>query len=464
MRERFEFPLELDMFKYSADGLAAQDQQQKAADQQGRSEADVSKDGTLSSGDGGDSSSLTSSGMLGRQLSDAVQQALAAKKRESVGAGGSAYMYDLKGVVVHSGSAFTGHYYSYIQERMPAGSSDDSSEGHWFSFDDKQVTPWDVSYLESECFGGKPSQDGDARVRPSKNEYDRAHSAYMLFYERRHPAPVGHTPTTSVDACLSSLQQEQPAAAADGDDVPMTAAAALPQQQGQFVVPYNMPVRLYKQVVESNIQLMWSQHVLDKDYFRFIRQLVDSKGDLGQLSNRKARRRDAMAAPGGPACSGSSGSKLHSSMSCDPQGSTAAATGSRTPAQMGGEGSEGCGAAGTTAVPSPMAISPAPGEATLPSAGTGPAAAGAPAINPPRLSPLSIVPPPEPQTSPGPSSRRGEEAEAVAVVLLRLGVLFQFQVYLRAADGLRTESNVWTEALMGLMGAGPSSGACLQVC
>jgi hypothetical protein len=29
----------------------------------------------------------------------------------------STFLYELKGIVVHSGSAFTGHYYSYIKER-----------------------------------------------------------------------------------------------------------------------------------------------------------------------------------------------------------------------------------------------------------------------------------------------------------------------------------------------------------
>jgi hypothetical protein len=65
--------------------------------------------------------------------------------------------------------------------------------------------------------------------------------------------------------------------------------------------------------------------------------------------------------------------------------------------------------------------------------------------------------------SPGPSSRRGEEAEAVAQALMRLGVLFQFQVYLYANDALRSESHVWTEALRSLMGSGSSSTVCMQV-
>ena len=32
----------------------------------------------------------------------------------------SSYLYELQGVVVHSGTAFAGHYYSYIKERPQA--------------------------------------------------------------------------------------------------------------------------------------------------------------------------------------------------------------------------------------------------------------------------------------------------------------------------------------------------------
>jgi ubiquitin C-terminal hydrolase len=42
------------------------------------------------------------------------------------------YHYDLVGVVVHSGTAFAGHYYSYIKERdgdKPFGSKDPNSNG-----------------------------------------------------------------------------------------------------------------------------------------------------------------------------------------------------------------------------------------------------------------------------------------------------------------------------------------------
>jgi hypothetical protein len=521
VRDRFEFPLEIDMFSYTADGLAAADQQQKAAEQQ-QEEQQLQKQGSEASQqqqDGaGTSSSGGEGGQLPRQLSDSAQQALAGKSAAAGGgSSGSAYMYDLMGVVVHSGSAFTGHYYSYIKERRPSAAGCSSSSkgaagGRWYLFDDKSVTEWDVKDLEPECFGGKASQDFDSRSsRPARNEYERAHSAYMLFYERRQQQQPDAAPgaSTAASAGANEQQQQQQGVGADDADVPMApaspssraaadeaaaaaageaSAAAVPGPDG---IPYGMPLRLYKSVMEQNISAMWQQHVLDKDYFRFVRQLVDSRGDLGQLSTRKSRRRDgsvstpaaavlgAAAGTAAAAAGGGSGSssRIPSSMSCDVQaGGTAAAAKQqqKQPQVVVDAGdSTAAAAAGSAASPCPMAISPAPGAplASAPSAAAG-SAAPAPAINSPAAAAATsnghnglILTPPtgDMQASPGPSSRRGEEADAVAQALLRLGVLFQFQVYLRASDGLRSEGNVWMEALMSLMGSGPSSSTCMQV-
>ncbi len=59
------------------------------------------------------------------------------------------FLYQLHGVVVHSGTAFVGHYYSYIRAR-----DGQPGAGQWWCFDDGNVTPWDVGRLEADCFGG----------------------------------------------------------------------------------------------------------------------------------------------------------------------------------------------------------------------------------------------------------------------------------------------------------------------
>eukprot|EP00883_Tetradesmus_obliquus_P015009 jgi/Sobl393_1/8113/SZX59989.1 len=492
VRDRFEFPLEIDMYKYTADGLAAADAQQKAAEQQQDeqqqqqrldrqgSEASQQQDGggTTSSGGGG--------GRLPRQLSDAVsgKPAAAASGSSSGGSSSAEFMYDLMGVVVHSGSAFTGHYYSYIKERRQAAaaggsskgaaSSSSSSGGRWYAFDDKSVTSWDIKELELECFGGKPSQDFDSRgSRPVRNEYERAHSAYMLFYERRQQQQP-QTAAAAGDAAAAEQQQGDgdvamaPASPSSSRTIAAAAAAGgggeadaadADAASGDVSIPYNMPLRLYKSVMEHNISLTWQQHVLDKDYFRFVRQLVDSRGDLGQLSSRKSRRRDgsvstpaAAAAATGGGGSGSS-SRIVSSMSCDvPAAGTAAAAKQQQPQIIVDAADASTAAAAGATSPCPMAISPAPAAAPAAAAAIHSSSNG-----------LMLSPPTEPQASPGPSSRRGEEADAVAQALLRLGVLFQFQVALRASDVLRSESHVWSEALTSLMGSGPSSSSCMQL-
>ncbi|KAI8477153.1 MAG: hypothetical protein J3K34DRAFT_455469 [Monoraphidium minutum] len=409
VRDRFEFPEELDLFPYTADGLAAAD-------------ADAA------AGDAARPAGGAPPAPLARQSS--------AGDGAGAGGGGGArpeYLYDLAGVVVHSGSAFTGHYYSYARERealaaaaarAAAGGAGGGGRrgGGWFCFDDKSVRPWDVSNLEQDCYGGRNSQDWANRGwRAPRNEVDRPHSAYMLFYERRcehqlnvealrgqgrsaqRPAPAageaaaaGGSPEPAAAAQQGGEPPAQPQGAANG-------AAVANGNGGGFVAPWGMPLSLYREVMLLNIDVMMRLHAFDREFFKFVRSLVENRGEVGgQLSQRKARRRELpppapLPSPGAGAASGGS----CSAMSCDPSASGA-----------GGGGGDG-------------------------------AVAGA-----------------EQLPSPGPSSRRGEEAEAIATTLTRLALRFQLQLYQRAVAALRSDAAVWGEALKSLLNAGPAAGAC----
>lgn len=63
------------------------------------------------------------------------------------------YQYDLKGTVVHHGTADAGHYYSYIQER--------DGQEKWFEFNDSYVGEYDQSNLQSDTFGGPYDKSKD---------------------------------------------------------------------------------------------------------------------------------------------------------------------------------------------------------------------------------------------------------------------------------------------------------------
>ena len=85
-------------------------------------------------------------------------------------------VFELVGILVHSGTAESGHYYSYIRERptSPGRSS-------WLEFNDDTVRSWDPSEMSAATFGGaehRPFYETNGTV------YDKLYSAYMLFYER----------------------------------------------------------------------------------------------------------------------------------------------------------------------------------------------------------------------------------------------------------------------------------------
>lgn len=73
------------------------------------------------------------------------------------------YDYQLKGVIIHKGSAEYGHYYSFIK-----------SEGNWFEFNDQTVSKVNYTKIKQKGFGSDDNKDGM-----------KAESAYLLLYERK---------------------------------------------------------------------------------------------------------------------------------------------------------------------------------------------------------------------------------------------------------------------------------------
>jgi ubiquitin carboxyl-terminal hydrolase 9/24 len=94
------------------------------------------------------------------------------------------YEYRLAGVLVHHGVAQGGHYYSFIRDRTEI--SDNSNE--WFRFDDEDVTPFDPSNIETECFGGKVKKETKwPNGQVNSVETEQLANALMVFYEKVKP-------------------------------------------------------------------------------------------------------------------------------------------------------------------------------------------------------------------------------------------------------------------------------------
>ena len=81
-------------------------------------------------------------------------------------------MFQLVGILVHTGNAEAGHYYSYIRERP-------GNSGTWIEFNDADVNPFDPEQINDQCFGGW--SDGTY----TGMAYPKSWNAYMLFYQRK---------------------------------------------------------------------------------------------------------------------------------------------------------------------------------------------------------------------------------------------------------------------------------------
>jgi ubiquitin C-terminal hydrolase len=160
------------------------------------------------------------------------------------------YQYELTGVVVHSGTTDSGHYYAYIKDRgddstlntdnhdrqstssptassfQQLSSSQNSSNSNpsknpekradrdrdrktyrWLEFNDSEVSEFPESRLEAECFGGTTKSYDYSVSTISEVETVNPKSAYMLVYRRVRtlalrppPAPIVATPLTSTQS------------------------------------------------------------------------------------------------------------------------------------------------------------------------------------------------------------------------------------------------------------------------
>lgn len=142
-------------------------------------------------------------------------------------------IFELVGVLVHSGTAETGHYYSFIRERPT-----NCGTANWVEFNDDIVTSWDPSQMENACFGGP-----DHRQYDNGNIYEKVFSAYMLFYQRS-----------------SSLRQEQELLEVSGN----------PRQ-----LRVDVPPELELQVKLDNWAMIQRHNLYDASHMSFILQILE---------------------------------------------------------------------------------------------------------------------------------------------------------------------------------------------
>ena len=171
----------------------------------------------------------TKEGLMSSTATETVDSSGVATGRVVSGGDGTRpsayYQYELAGVVVHSGTTDSGHYYAYIKDRKeisaapvgapdtirapstststssaaPSSSSASASTSistssadtgslkkgyRWLEFNDSEVTEFPESRLEAECFGGSIKSYDYSVSTISEVETVNPKSAYMLVYRR----------------------------------------------------------------------------------------------------------------------------------------------------------------------------------------------------------------------------------------------------------------------------------------
>ncbi|KAF9438482.1 hypothetical protein BGZ76_007601 [Entomortierella beljakovae] len=223
INDRFEFPTSLDMEPYTLDYLTRKEQAQEAA------------------------AASPSSHLVGGQENTAK------------------FQYKLVGVLVHTGTADSGHYYSYIKDRNAKATTENTSRlsngdnSNWYLFNDSKVEEFDASEIPNKAFGGPEyiPPDSSPYMKSPPRSITKPYSAYMLFYER-----VERTSPTPGSFALGLV----------------------PSDIGEFVA-------------KENTALMRDLAVFDRLYYRFvwdlfnlfrtippqIKAIEDSSHELGSL-------------------------------------------------------------------------------------------------------------------------------------------------------------------------------------
>lgn len=175
--------------------------------------------------------------------------------------------YQLTGIVVHSGQASGGHYYSYILHRLADGSC------KWYKFDDGDVSECKMEEdeeMKSQCFGGDYMGEVFDHMlkRMSYRRQKRWWNAYMLFYTRLDVHPT-HPNVCKLRKFFSNSSH---ACTRFKKNLNFSAESK--------VNIMKMPPAIERGVRRQNIIFMHNRNQFSAEYFQFIKKLVSCNSPL----------------------------------------------------------------------------------------------------------------------------------------------------------------------------------------
>jgi ubiquitin C-terminal hydrolase len=161
LNNKMSFPTTLDMFPYTKEGIEYYEALEQTIP-------------SPESPDGGDRPVPVRNSSKGNDDEGIADTSTTAPEGDASKPDSSDYEYELQGVLVHSGIAQGGHYYSFIREHEDVNK--------WYLFDDDDVTHFNPENIPIQCYGG--SYQTSYHGVTSMIEEDRSSNALMLFYRK----------------------------------------------------------------------------------------------------------------------------------------------------------------------------------------------------------------------------------------------------------------------------------------
>jgi ubiquitin carboxyl-terminal hydrolase 9/24 len=187
--------------------------------------------------------------------------------------------YELIGIVIHSGQANAGHYYSFIKDIRRRHSN---NTNQWYRFNDTSVEEIQLTeqMLEEECFGGTFRVQKDNNN--SNEERTRFWNAYMLIYQCIEPSKLlpppaipsspstnrtssRHIPGTAVRVHRSNQR----------DSLSQLADLVVRSENSDLfkIEKPLIPSRVLACVKDENLEFLKNRDTYCDDYFQFIYKL-----------------------------------------------------------------------------------------------------------------------------------------------------------------------------------------------
>jgi len=192
------------------------------------------------------------------------------------------YEYVLHGILIHTGVADGGHYYSFARHSaFPEG---------WAEFNDVSVRAFHPDMIAKACFGGKPQG----------KDLETGRNAYMLFYMRKDCLKAGITRMTQessqekqVEGHAEEKTTEKPESreksGSSEEKTHSSKESAETTSEKLATHLQALPLHLRQSVWNKNLMFLSDKQLFSFDFVMFVWQLCQPQPNLPRALEKRDR-------------------------------------------------------------------------------------------------------------------------------------------------------------------------------